>query len=408
MTENEFREKRRFISRLISDLHQYGTSTHALEGMVEEVAAFFYLEVALIATPTSVNFTLRSYDKEYEYTNCLRLLPKSPNLGSLADVHTTIRQVVQYKLTLKEANYALDEINISEHRYSLWIRALAFAAAGAGFAMLTKSTLADVVCSAALGVIVFLVSWVAEHQNRIADMFEPLITLSASLIASFIQSLGLFALNVELVVLSSVIIFIPGLSLTVGFNELAKRHLVSGTAKVMDAMMSMFKLYFGGFLGLAISQHLWSVADAPLSPVLPEWTVWFAVAILCGALVVVFNNRLRDAFFAILAGFIAYGVNVLVSMYFDNLLGVFAGAFALGLYCNAFSWFANAPASLLVLHGLVVLVPGSKIFIALDNLITTDEILHVDQLGSQTFLIIMSLIAGFIFSNVCLPQKNSL
>jgi uncharacterized membrane protein YjjB (DUF3815 family) len=53
-------------------------------------------------------------------------------------------------------------------------------------------------------------------------------------------------------------------------------------------------------------------------------------------------------------------------------------------------------------------VPGSKTYIGLNSLISGEQMGTTDHLGQQTFLILMSLVAGFIFANVALPPKKSL
>ena len=68
----------------------------------------------------------------------------------------------------------------------------------------------------------------------------------------------------------------------------------------------------------------------------------------------------------------------------------------------------NLPSSIVRLLGLVVLVPGSKVYIGLNSLVTGKQMLAVNDLGSQTFLIFMSLVAGLIFSNVALPHRKTL
>jgi uncharacterized membrane protein YjjP (DUF1212 family) len=405
MKSSIFTERRRFIAILIEDLHHYGTSTYALESMVAEVSNFLGLDIALIATPTSVNFTIRSKDREHEYTNCMRLPYCVPNLGALADVHDVIKDLSLAKITINGAHAHLIKIQEAGHRYALWMRAMAFGAASGGFAMLMQTSASNVLCAVVLGMMVFCLCFLGEKFPRVQQMLEPLVTLTTSLVACYLNTFEFIHLNEELVVLSSVIILVPGLTLTIGLNEISVGHLLAGMSRVVDAMMILFKLYFGAFLGITVSTHIWGEAQPVMGVALPSWTIWCAVASLGLALVTILNNRLKEAPFAVLAGFVSYGSYLLGIEYFDYMFGAFIGAFMLGLYCNAFSWGAGAPASLLSLHGLVVLVPGSKMFIALDNLISTSEIVHVEQLGQQTFFIFMSLVAGFVFANVFLPEK---
>jgi len=109
-----------------------------------------------------------------------------------------------------------------------------------------------------------------------------------------------------------------------------------------------------------------------------------------------------------IAGYISFSVSVWASTYLGIALGAFVGAFALGVYSNLFSRIMNLPSSIVRLLGLVVLVPGSKVYIGLNSLVSGQQMLAVTDLGSQTFLIFMSLVAGIIFSNVAMPHRKTL
>jgi uncharacterized membrane protein YjjB (DUF3815 family) len=93
---------------------------------------------------------------------------------------------------------------------------------------------------------------------------------------------------------------------------------------------------------------------------------------------------------------------------FDATIGAFLGAFAVGIYSNLFTRLAKAPAVIVAMHGLIVLVPGSKTYIGLNSLISGQDFVVSDRVGQQTFLILMALVAGLIFANVALPPKKSL
>jgi uncharacterized membrane protein YjjB (DUF3815 family) len=126
------------------------------------------------------------------------------------------------------------------------------------------------------------------------------------------------------------------------------------------------------------------------------------------SLVILFKARKKDAPWGIISGYVAYGASIWGSIYLGIALGAFVGAFALGLYSNLFSRIMNLPSSIVKILGLVVLVPGSKVYIGLNSAVSGQHILNTSDIGSQAFLIFMSLVAGLIFSNVILPPRKTL
>jgi len=240
-----------------------------------------------------------------------------------------------------------------------------------------------------------------------AEVLEPFATIVCAIAACAIARIDP-NINIPVVILSSIIIFIPGLALTLGLAELAARDLISGTARIMDASMLLFKLYFGAVLGMAIGKAFFGEAIYIEPEGLPRWAIWSAVPILSMALVFIFKARMQDSPWGVLAGIVAFFSAMLGGHFFGDSVGIFFGALAVGVYSNLYARWMKAPASIALLQGIVILVPGSKTYIGLNALISGETMLNQSHIGSQIFLIFMSLIAGLIFANVVVPPRRTL
>ncbi|MBE0422023.1 threonine/serine ThrE exporter family protein [Pseudoalteromonas nigrifaciens] len=408
MKNATFTEKRKFIVKLGKMLHKYGTPAYRLEAHLMEVATYLDLKSSFVMSPTSVTFVIWTDGHEDEYTHVARVDPGDHDLGSLADTDDLVNQMLDGKLTLHEVDEQLDIIFVAPNSYNKLTTGIAFATSGGAFAMLMGTSWFDVAWSALLSSLVYLFVLWSGRSKRVAHMLEPLVAIVSSIFACAISVYFAPEINIRLVVLSSIIVFIPGLALALGLAELAARHLVSGTARVMDSFMLLFKLYFGGFIGIGIGFALFGQADFVQPAPLPAWTPWLAIFLLCSSLIVIFRTKLKHAVWSIASGFIAYGTSIGSAMYLDYTLGTFVGALAVGIFSNLFNRVANAPASIVAMQGLIVLVPGSKTYIGLNSLIEGQDFVYAEHIGQQTFLIFMSLVAGLIFANVALPPKKSL
>lgn len=404
---DDFYQKRRFIIRLGKALHKLGSTAYRLEDNLLSLAQFLDIRASFIITPTALTFILSDDDDDQQYNHLERVAPGEIDLGSLAKIDQLVDELINGDLTLSEAIDRLNNINTKPAPYSVPLTFLAFGASSGAFAMLMNTSWHDVFWSTMLGFVVFAFVFSAERSRRVTEMLEPITALTTSLLATFISVYDP-SINIPMVILSSIIAFIPGLSLTVGLSELSARHLMSGTARIMDSIMVLFKLYFGAVLGMAFGKLIWGDVHFVAPEIMPVWTSWLAVTGLCSSLVVLFKVRLKDAPWGIIAGYISFGVSIWASTYLGVALGAFVGAFALGIYSNLFSRIMNLPSSIVRLLGLVVLVPGSKVYMGLDNLVSGQDMLPVSNLGSITFLIFMSLVAGLIFSNVVIPHRKNL
>lgn len=408
MHSAEFIEKRRFIVKLGKMLHKFGTPAYRLEAHLLNVAQFLGIGAAFAITPTVLTFVIWLPGEDSEYTHVARVMPGELDLGSLSRTDEIVDAVAQNRMSLQEATSRLNEIAAMPNPYSRVATFIAFGAAGGAFAMLMRASWTDVMYASLLSLLVYGFVFWAEKSRRVTNMLEPLVAMVSALVATALAAYVDPSIHVPLVVLSAIIVFIPGLALTLGLAELAARHLVSGTARVMDAVMLLFKLYFGAFLGIALGERIFGEVSYQAASAVPGWTSWLAVAILCSSLVIVFRARKRHAIWGLLSGFIAYSASLAGGFYLGLALGAFVGAFAVGVYGNLFTRFMDAPASIVSLQGMIVLVPGNKTYIGLNALISGEQMLSADQIGQQTFLIFMSLVAGFIFANVALPPKKSL
>ena len=164
----------------------------------------------------------------------------------------------------------------------------------------------------------------------------------------------------------------------------------------------------GAFLGVSVGFSVFGENVYTPAESLPYWATWLAVFLLCIALVAIFRTRLKHIPWALAAAFIAYSATAWSSDYMSPGLGAFVGAFALGIFANAFTRIANQPATIVAMHGLIVLVPGSKTYIGLNSFMTGQDFVKADHLGQEVFLIFMSLVAGLIFANVVMPTKKAL
>lgn len=406
MDNQEFIEKRRFIIKLGKALHKFGTPAYRLETHLQTVAKTLGIEGYFLISPTSMTFVLQ-HDTDQEYNHVARVKPGELDLGSLARTDALVQELSLGQRSLSEALERLDEIANKPNPYGPMLTLGAFGTSAAAFAMLMGSSWNDVFWSALIGMLVYGLVFSAERSRRMAELLEPLAAMLAGFAACGLAQLDA-GLNIPVVVLSGIIVFIPGLALTLGLAELAARDLMSGTMRIMDAVMLLFKLYFGAVLGVAIGNALFgeSLYIEPMP--LPRWAIWSAVPILSMALVFIFKARFKDAPWGVLAGIVAFFSAMFGGLYLGDSLGIFFGALAVGIYANLFARWMKAPASIALLQGIVILVPGSKTYIGLNVLISGETMLNQSHLGSQIFLIFMSLIAGLIFSNVVVPPRNTL
>ena len=402
-----FSQKRDFILELGKALHRFGTPAFRLEAHLTNVTEFLGLKGYFLLSPTSMTFALWEHSEIEQVNYNVRVKPGELDLGLLAEADALVEELVSGSKNLDEALASLRALQKKPSPYSQTLNMLAFAGSSGAFAMLMRASWMDVFFSTIAGFMVYLLIILVEKRNLQPEILEPLSSLMAAIFAA-----GLSAYYPQIyppiIVLSSIIVFIPGLAITMGLKDLAARHLMSGTSRVMDGVMCLFKLYFGTALGVALGHQVFGHVPHIPAPAVPGWTMWLAVPMLSMTLIVLFKNRPKDAPWGVLSAIIAFVGSLLGAIYVGESLGLFVGAVLTGVYSNVYSRITNEPSSVVLLHGVVLLVPGSKAYITLNEMVSGEVMLNLSSIGSQTFLIFMSITAGLIFANSLVPSRKTL
>lgn len=408
MDKAEFTQKRRLIVKLGKMLHKYGTPSFRLEAYLLEVASHLGLHASFISTPTSLNFVIWTDKHEDEYNLSLRLQPGDLDMNSLSLTDELASQLLAGEVSLTQADQSLDSIDKLGSPYGKWLTWLAFGFSTAGFSVLMGASALEILWSGLLGSIAYFWTLWSQYSKRVHMMLEPITAIvsgfGACVISRFIDP----GINIPLIVLSSIIVLVPGLALTMGLAELSSRNMVSGTARIMDAIMQLFKLYFGAFIGIAMGFALLGENQYEPQASLPFWATWVALFVLSMTLVVIFRTRIKHIPWALAAAFLAYAATTWGAMFAQQGLGAFVGAFALGVFANLFTRITHQPATIVAMHGLIVLVPGSKTYMGLNSFISGKDFVNAQQVGQEVFLVFMSLVAGLIFANAVMPTKKAL
>lgn len=387
-------------------LHQFGSTAYRSESHLKKLTTALGLSGNVLVTPTTLTFIF-NLDEDQESIKVIRVYPGSIDLGDLSRVDELCEQVTTGELSLQEGIVRIKEILNNPNSYSTGMIYLGYALAGGGFSLLLHTNLPNVIAAVLFSLLVFTLVRLGDKVPRIKEMIEPL----SSFLVAFL-SIGLCSIfpsiNVSFVTLAAIILFIPGLALTLGLAELASRQLMSGTARVMDAIMMFFKLYFGAYLGITLGSLCWETYPVPIVGNTSIWLPWVAVVMLTFGLSIEFRTRTKDMSWGIMAGLIAYGFSLLGGHFLGAALGPFVGALAVGIFSNFYGQVRKSPPTIALLLGVLVLVPGSKFYMSLNSMVIGSNILTNQSLAQEVFLIFMSITAGLIFANVIYPPKRTL
>jgi uncharacterized membrane protein YjjB (DUF3815 family) len=243
------------------------------------------------------------------------------------------------------------------------------------------------------------------RKPSLGRVYVPVAAFAAASLAAA-MALVIPHYSVYVATLAGLIVLIPGLTVTTAMTELSTGNLVSGTARLMGALILFLIIGFGVAMGGEIVRIFFGTYSSLVRPVtLPEWTSWAALVVAPLAFTVLFRAHARDAGWILVAG----GLGIMGSRFgaaeLGPELGAFVGAFIVGVASNLYAWLLHRPASVTLVPGTLLLVPGSIGFRSLSSLLDREVVTGVETAFTMV-LIAAGLVAGLLLANVVTPLRR--
>ncbi len=337
-------------------------------------------------------------------TVLLRTHDSAIDLHTLSLLDETLLDVTRGRRSAAQGLAEIRLITANPLRFPWYMRVLASGMGAAAFSVFLGGGVHELTAAIPVGVAVGALSVLARRTERLARLVE---LLAGFLAAVLTLALGhvLPHFHLTTVVLAGLTLLLPGLSITLGVSELAARHLVSGSARLADATVSLVSLGLGVAIGHAIFAKLgWVPPAGPGREIPGQWLTVLAVVASSAALLVVTNSRPRDFWVVLCAVVVAvYGAR-LGAWLLGPTVGVVVASLLLGLGSNLSARLTSRPAALPLVPGLAALVPGALGFRGISaflrNAAGSVEIL------AAVLVIAAGLVVGLLVADATLPARH--
>ncbi len=395
-----------FISRVAQLLHAQGTPTHRGEALVTRLGETLGVPLQVSFSPTEL---LLSFGEEPDVRTIVRRVPPgAAQLGRLAATTEVLDDVFAGRLDVDRARRRLN--SIARMRLPLGPVAMIFAGGmtSASAAPLLGGGLREILVAAVLGTLVAALERFLRSTPRFAALSEPLCALVVGAASHALAATWLPHAD-GVVILATLIVLVPGLTFTTALVELATGHWAAGTARMAGACGTFLQLAVGVALGRSVAGSMLGASVAAVHPAPALEPMWVALATGIAALsfALLLQARPKDWPWIVLAGMFAslghaFGVHLL-----GPGLGAFGGALVLGVLSNAYAGGGRRPALVPLTPGVLLLVPGTVGYRALDLLMAHDVVAGLET-AVEMLVIASSIVAGLLVANGVLPPRRDL
>jgi uncharacterized membrane protein YjjP (DUF1212 family) len=407
--DGEREDSIRFLVKLARGLHMYGTPADRVEQALEIATARLGIPSQFFSLPTVI---LAAFgDPEHRSTGLVRVQPGSVHLEKLVLLDDVMRDLLHGRATPEQAAARVDAIETHPPRYGAVATMVAHAVVSACVSVSFGGGARALAASALLGGVAGALHLLQRVRAGFQRVYEP----AAAFLVAFLALLAareVGPLSSYVVTVSSLVVLLPGLTLTMAISELAAQSLVSGTVRLVSAMVVLFELVVGVALGRTLAEFLVgatsAAADTAARPFAEGWSY---VAALCAPLAytVLFRARPRDALPILAAGAIAFAGSRLGARLsvpdVDLDFGGFVGAFAVAAASNLFARWRDRPVAVTLLPGILLLVPGSVGFRGVMDLLERHVVGGVETAFRMMF-VAAAIVAGLLFANMAAPPRR--
>lgn len=384
-------------------MHSVGSPAHTLESTMQEMSDLLGIKGNFASLPTSITSSFTYRDEII--TKLDRVEPVGVNLGKLSRADLVAQAVIKGEKTFEEGIQQLDEVMNNENPYGKRIRVVCYLFSAAGFMVLFGGTWGDFIASILIGVLTGIIALMRPTIGILGQLFETIVAVAAAL-GTYLLAKLVPGLNEGIIILSGLIIFLPGLIVTIAIAEIATQNLASGVARLGGGLMILLQLTYGVFIGNKMASWFHYPAFKIDFGTIPTWMVVITLPITALMSTVIFKAEKSDWKWITFAGIFGFSCSKLGSLYLGPELGLFFGGACVGSAANLFARVMNRPSSIIQFPGIILLVPGSVGYRSLNFLFERNVVGGLDTAFTMVTLA-MSLVVGVFVGNMFIRPRRS-
>jgi uncharacterized membrane protein YjjP (DUF1212 family) len=398
-----------FVCEIAARLHSYGTTAQRLEAAVVALSQRLMLDCEPWSNPTGLILSFSDPTKAIgssDITRVIRLGPGDNDLNKLAEADRIAEAVAHGQMSIAQGHTALRQLDRPPRRRDKVFTAVSFGLTSAAVAGLWRLPWLDIATAGVIGVLIGLLTLYCERRVATREASEALSALLAGFVAVAVAAY-IGPLNLNSVIIASLVVLLPGLVLTNAVNELSSQHWVSGTARFAGAMTTVLKLTVGAVIAVTVAGAVGITPVVVASRPQPDWVEWGALVVAAIAFAMVFKANLRDWPWVLLAVLCGYSVSRYGGQAWGPMAGIFLAAMILTAAGNLFGRLLKRPGAIVRLPGIIILVPGSTSLRGVMDLVQRQDMVAGQSAFITVLSVVMALVAGLLFGNLLLPARKN-
>ena len=332
----------------------------------------------------------------------------STNLSHVEAINAISRRVADGELDLNSAQLEFERMKRMPTLSPLYNCAAATMGAGC-FAMLFGGGLPEMLVGA-LGGLLASASSCALSKHHISRIFRDMLSAIACTLTALIAQLVYPALQVNFAIIGALMVLTPGVALTMGIRDIINSDYLSGTIRLVDALLVAGCLAVGVTLGYTLLSTVTGGGMVSAAPVWFTMLVQFVVAMVATiSFGITFQVGRRHYWTCGFVGAVGWTIYIACTALggMTAPMATLIATLPLAALSRFFAIRHKAPITVFLLTGIFPLVPGAGIYYTAYYFLRNDRALCTSK-GIETLKVAVALALGIaIVCSIPLPKRHA-
>jgi uncharacterized membrane protein YjjP (DUF1212 family) len=220
-----------------------GAEVYRVEDTMVRLATSFSQVQSAVSYVTATGVMLSITINGSTNTKIARVKNTGRNLHQINEINSLSRTCTVHELPVEEVNHQLSQF-AAEKGYSFFVQTLFGAIGAGGFAIFFGGGARDIICVFFIGIAIRLLQQYLETLKINSFFVNLLLAMLAAQLCVWCSDY-IASTNLDTMVISSIMLLVPGLSLTNAIRDTLSGDYLSGLARLSDASLVAIAIALG-------------------------------------------------------------------------------------------------------------------------------------------------------------------
>ena len=371
-----------------------GAETFRVEDTIIRIFAAYGITAEVFAIPNCLTVSLET-DHQKPMTRMRRIGHHGTDLDSVERYNSISRRICAEKPEPAVAMEWVRQAAGSVRKYSFLISVIGSILGAGGFILVYGGGVTDTVCAVLCGLFAGVIGQVMDKW-KVNAFFSTIAAAFAIAFTAYIYGLLGFSVNVEGIIISSLMLLVPGLLFTNAMRDIIYGDTNSGINRIVQVLLIGVAIALGTGAAWNVLQPygIQSIVNTPMHHGIAIESITTVVA--CIGFCIIFNIHGKGMLLCALGGGLTWAVYCLAQAFG---LGLIAAYFTATIFAAAYSEIMarvrKYPAISYLVVSIIPLLPGAGVYRTTASILVGD-MEGFSSNGTQTIAIAGAIAVGIL------------